>query len=141
MGFVSNSSSSSFYITNKSDKTLTLVDFVKENPQLIKQYLDRYWDNHGEGEYPDPYAEDDDEYTIYEAKQLLSNGYPTKHFTQKRMIEEAADKFYFEWNPREMSSCTFADDDGSTLGQVLRIILEKDGESKNFRWHFSQSNQ
>lgn len=37
-GFVSNSSSSSFIITNKTDKILTLVDFVKENPQLIEDW-------------------------------------------------------------------------------------------------------
>lgn len=41
-GFVSNSSSSSFIITNTSDRKLTLVDFVKENPQLVKQYCERY---------------------------------------------------------------------------------------------------
>jgi hypothetical protein len=41
-GFVSNSSSSSFLIRNKSDKDLTLVDFVKENPQLIEDWNDMY---------------------------------------------------------------------------------------------------
>ena len=140
-GFVSNSSSSSFLITNKSDKTLTLVDFVKENPQFIKGYLDRYWENHGEGEYPDPYADDDEEYTVYEAKQLLVDGYITKQFTQKKMIEEAADRWYEEWEPHQQHSCTFADDDGSVIGQVLRIVLEKSGESQNFKWEFLFSNQ
>jgi hypothetical protein len=37
-GFVSNSSSSSFIITNKSDKVLNLIDFVRENPQLVEQW-------------------------------------------------------------------------------------------------------
>ncbi len=41
-GFVSNSSSSSFVIRNKTKQELTLVDFVSENPQLIEQFLDRY---------------------------------------------------------------------------------------------------
>lgn len=41
-GFVSNSSSSSFIITNKTDKDLTLVDFVKENPQLIEEFISEY---------------------------------------------------------------------------------------------------
>lgn len=41
-GFVSNSSSSSFIITNKSSKKLTLVDFVKENPQLVKEWNEQY---------------------------------------------------------------------------------------------------
>ncbi len=41
-GFVSNSSSSSFIIINKTDKDLTLVDFVKENLQLVEEYNDQY---------------------------------------------------------------------------------------------------
>ena len=41
-GFVSNSSSSSFIIKNKSNVDLTLVDFVKENPQLIEEWNSRY---------------------------------------------------------------------------------------------------
>jgi len=41
-GFVSNSSSSSFIITNKSNNDLTLVDFVKENPQLVEQWRANY---------------------------------------------------------------------------------------------------
>ena len=40
--FVTNSSSTAFIITNTSDKDLTLVDFVKENPQLIKQFVTEY---------------------------------------------------------------------------------------------------
>jgi len=41
-GFVSNSSSSSFIITNKSDRNISLVDFVKENPQLIQKWNQEY---------------------------------------------------------------------------------------------------
>jgi hypothetical protein len=41
-GFVSNSSSTSFIITNKTNNDLTLVDFVKENPQLIEEFVDDY---------------------------------------------------------------------------------------------------
>ena len=45
-GFVSNSSSSSFMIKNKSDNKLTLLDFVKENPQLVEQWNSEYsYDN------------------------------------------------------------------------------------------------
>jgi hypothetical protein len=35
-GFVSNSSSTNFYVKNISNKTLTLVDFIAENPQFIE---------------------------------------------------------------------------------------------------------
>ena len=36
-GFVSNSSSCSFTIENRSNECRTLVGFVAENPQLIEQ--------------------------------------------------------------------------------------------------------
>lgn len=41
-GFVSNSSSTSFLIINKSDTKRTLVGFVVENPQLIEKYNKEY---------------------------------------------------------------------------------------------------
>lgn len=41
-GFVSNSSSSSFIITNKTDKDLTFVDFVNENPHMVVDFVDYY---------------------------------------------------------------------------------------------------
>ena len=41
-GFVSNSSSCSFFIYNKTNKSLSLVDFVKENPYLLEDFLEGY---------------------------------------------------------------------------------------------------
>ena len=41
--FVTNSSSTAFVIRNKSKSTKTLVDFVKENPQLLIQYQNEYY--------------------------------------------------------------------------------------------------
>ena len=41
-GFVSNSSSTSFMIINKTDEEKDLIDFVKENPQLVKEWNDQY---------------------------------------------------------------------------------------------------
>jgi hypothetical protein len=40
--FITNSSSTAFIIINKSDTEKDLVDFVKENPDLIIQYLRMY---------------------------------------------------------------------------------------------------
>ena len=56
-GFVSNSSSTSFMITNKSNEKKTLVDFVKETPHIIEEFKKAF----------DWYADDD-------------------QFTQKEMI-------------------------------------------------------
>ena len=41
-GFVSNSSSTMFLIKNRTNKRKSLIDFVLENPQLIKQYRKKY---------------------------------------------------------------------------------------------------
>ena len=49
-GFVSNSSSTSFIVNNKTDEDLTLLDFVKENPQLVSDFIEQYsW--HEENRY------------------------------------------------------------------------------------------
>ncbi len=40
--FVTNSSSTAFIITNTSDVKKDLVDFVKENPQLLEQFVKEY---------------------------------------------------------------------------------------------------
>ena len=49
-GFVSNSSSCAFIITNLTDKPLRLVEFTKETPELVVKFIERYsW--HEEDEY------------------------------------------------------------------------------------------
>ena len=40
--FITNSSSTAFIIYNNSDRKLNLVDFVKENPQLIEMFKKEY---------------------------------------------------------------------------------------------------
>jgi len=40
--FVTNSSSTAFIIQNTSDKKLSLFNFVEENPQLIKEFVEMY---------------------------------------------------------------------------------------------------
>ncbi len=44
-GFVSNSSSTSFVITNTSDVSKNLTDFVEENPQLLRDFNEQYNDS------------------------------------------------------------------------------------------------
>ena len=48
-GFVSNSSSTAFIITNLTDEEKTLVDFVTETPHLIKDYTEGYSIKDNEG--------------------------------------------------------------------------------------------
>jgi hypothetical protein len=40
--FVTNSSSTSYIITNTSDKAKSLIDFVKENPEIVTEYVEMY---------------------------------------------------------------------------------------------------
>lgn len=40
--FVTNSSSTAYIIYNKSNNDKDLVDFVKENPQLVEEYVEMY---------------------------------------------------------------------------------------------------
>lgn len=50
-GFVSNSSSMSFIITNTTKSKKTIADFVKENPQLIEQFCEQYAWHKGDSRY------------------------------------------------------------------------------------------
>ena len=46
-GFVSNSSSTAFVITNTSDKEKTLEDFIRENDDLVDQFNNEFdWHNY-----------------------------------------------------------------------------------------------
>lgn len=46
-GFVSNSSSTSFVITNLTKERKTLLDFVLENPDLVTKFNEEYsWNNY-----------------------------------------------------------------------------------------------
>ena len=104
IGFVSNSSSSSFIITNKTKRVLTLVDFVRENPQFIEYYIKQY-------------REGDD-----------NSGY-----TQKKLLE-SAEKTDIEFAPKEKKHCTFGDEDYTLIGCVFDYILRDGGSSKSFKW-------
>ena len=42
LDFVTNSSSTAFVITNTSNKRKSLREFVKENPQLIEEFINEY---------------------------------------------------------------------------------------------------
>jgi len=50
-GFVSNSSSSSFIITNLSNKEKSLLDFAKENLYLLKDFNDSYGYDYNEKDF------------------------------------------------------------------------------------------
>lgn len=106
--FVTNSSSTAYIITNLSDRDLTLVDFVRENPQLIDQFIEEY-----------NWHKDDPRYT------------------QKNMIE-SAENHNETFSAGDSKYVVFGDEDGTLIGQVFDYILRDGGSSKNFRWRFDE---
>ena len=107
--FITNSSSTAFIITNTTDKDLTLVDFVKENPQLISQFVNDYG----------TYRVDDNK------------------FTQEKLIKSASlnnKKF----KPGYGEHTIFGDEDGTLVGEVFDYILRDGGSSKSFTWRFCE---
>jgi hypothetical protein len=112
--FVSNSSSCSFIITNKSDKTLTIIDFVKENPQLLDDFLDRYG---------------------WHKKDI--------HFNEKNIIDNAIARFddnkkQYTFEPKQSKCLVFGDEDGDIIGHVFDYMLRDDGESISFEWSMNE---
>ena len=103
-GLVSNSSSSSFIITNTTDKEMTLVDFVKENKHLLSDFLSQYsW--HKE----------------------------ESRFNQRNMIN-GAKTLDINFNPKQQLRLTFGDEQGSVIGAVYDYMLRQGGKSKSFKW-------
>jgi len=94
-GWVSNSSSTAFMMTNRTGEAKDLVDFVKETPWIIEAWVDHYgpWD-------PD-----------YE-----------KQFTQENLIKSAqANNITFE--PHEKKIVIFGDEQGTLIGRVYDYML------------------
>lgn len=106
-GFVSNSSSSSFLIYNKTDNTLSLADFVKENGEkLLEGYLKAY---------------------CYDDKDNR------KYFSFKNMME-AVGLYDYVFPPKSQTPVCFGDEHGNVLGAVFDYMLRDVSESKNFKW-------
>lgn len=110
-GFVSNSSSTSFTITNKSNELKSLVDFVVENPQLLDEFLERY-----------------DWYKVDPA------------YSHDAMIAGAFDR-QITFQPGESRYLTFGDEDGTIIGAVYDYILRDGGSSESFEWRFEEYNR
>lgn len=108
-GFVSNSSSCSFTITNKTDEDKTLVDFAKETPHLVEDFKIQY------------------------------SGYKNEEerFNQERMISDA-EQHNEHFAPGESKLLVFGDDDGDTIGHVYDYMLRDGGKSKSFTWEFCE---
>ncbi len=103
-GFVSNSSSSSFVITNKTKENKTLLDFARETLYLLEEFKKEY----------DWYKDD-------------------PMFTEEKFFE-SVNSYNIDWEPKEKKICDFGDEDGTTIGNVYDYMLRDGGKTKSFSW-------
>jgi hypothetical protein len=111
--FVTNSSSTSYIITNLSGEKKTLVDFVKENPELIENFKDEY---------------------------LNSKYYDEKYraeYNQENLIKSAQEN-NITFQPNTSLECVFGDEDGTFIGRVFDYILRDGGRSQSFSWYLNE---
>lgn len=112
--FVTNSSSSSFIIINKTDEHKTLKDFIQETAYLFDEFREMYYD--------------DEKYTSENAiKEIESEDFPSY--------------FYNDFPPKESLIHEFGDDDGTIVGNVYDYMLRNDGSTESFEWSFSHYNR
>lgn len=107
--FVTNSSSTSYIITNTSNKKLTIADFAIENIHLLAQFVK--------------------EFNWYEENS---------RYTKIGLVESAV-REDMEFKPGEQKECIFGDEQGSVIGTVYDYMLRHGGESKNFKWRYHES--
>lgn len=119
-GFVSNSSSTSFVIVNKTDKRLDLKEFVIENPQLIE-------------EYDEDFGFDEDESKEKILEQMIKDAQVRKDYSKKKPRP-------LRLAPGE-NLISFGDEECTTLGKIYDYILRDGGESKRFKWRFDHYNR
>jgi hypothetical protein len=117
---VSNSSSCSFIIYNKSDKQLTIVDFVKENPQLIEQFKNQY-----------DFYKNDPKFT--QENLILS---AQMRLDEKPHTYDGISLYIIP--PNSHHHLIFGDSHGDVIGHVFDYILRDGGESEHFRWEFDE---
>jgi hypothetical protein len=106
--FISNSSSTAFIITNKTNDILTLTDFINDTEYVIYEFSKEYkWEEKAE---------------ILKAKMLL----------------EAAEMDLYTFKPGEKKYSVFGDEQGTTIGRVYDYALRNDGETARFKWKFKE---
>lgn len=122
IGFVSNSSSTAFIITNKTKGELPLRDFVEEAKALVRQFVNEYeqWDI--DHKYEDP---------------------GDRENAAKLMAEEMYDAMLGDCRSEPPlkpgdNYCVFGDEQQTTLGRVYDYILRGGGETERFQWRFEE---
>lgn len=106
--FVTNSSSTAYIITNRTNEEKHLLDFAMENIDLLSVFKREY----------DWYQKD----PRYDVGPFL----------------ESVVKNGFTFKPGESKYCVFGDESGTVVGTVYDYILRDGGTSKSFTWRFEE---
>lgn len=125
-GFVSNSSSTVYIITNKTDKAKKVIDFVRENPQLVEKWNEEYGDLDEENVLP------------FVCGSLLGYGYT---YTQLALEQSAIRDKDEIFEPHKSTEISFGDEEQTIIGRIFDYILREGGESESFIWKFSWYNR
>ena len=135
LGFVSNSSSSSFIIENKTKARLKLKDFILENQQLIgcfKQYHaleipGEFFQGHSGKTFKIKSTEDAINIMVEESKEMEKNK-QISHDGQRNRGLEPGENYII-----------FGDEQGTLIGEIYDYALRDGGESKRFKWWQKES--
>lgn len=115
-GFVSNSSSTAYIITNRSNIKKKLSDFVEENGRKILRDF--------RAEFPNDPLEDFDGFKI--------------NFEDIMKVAKS-DSYDYVWQPKEAKYCVFGDEQRNKLGLVFDYALRGGGSSKNWIWKYKEA--
>jgi hypothetical protein len=110
IGFVTNSSSSSFVIVNKTKKTRSMVDFVNENMNLIMQIV-----------------------KSHDLEDEINNKESEEARTVKEKIIEDTMEYDRTFKPGRPTAFTVGTEGDSIIQAILYCM--SDGKSKSFDWY------
>lgn len=105
-GFVSNSSSCSFIIKNKTEDTLTVKDFAEEVHYMYDAYIERfYWHEETKEDYYKSLENEEAEQLIFPGDNCIIFGDSHGPFFSAifdYMLREGGDSERFEWSLDQM---------------------------------------
>ncbi len=131
--FVSNSSSTSFVITNKTKEKLHIRDFVEYNPQIIEDWVK---DNR---EFPFEYYQSHSgkTYKILDFNHLMMT---LKEEADEKERRLKGSRQSFGLQPGD-TIIEFGDEDGTLLGEIYDYYLRNGGETRRYKWRFHEFNR
>ena len=141
-GFITNSSSSIFIIKNRTEKELTICEFVEDNLDLLDDFLKEY------GSYKDDNKKFNYDRMREDAKNRLEKARDLIEECKKegRSLDELdeIEKEYVNnaiFPAGEKVEVEYGDDDGDVLGAIFDYMLRDSGASKSFEWYFKEFNR